>query len=461
MSDSSFEEILLLEGPPFHLEFAPIDGRHMLHFARRLIIFRCTSAAQRDAQLAAFKIGIKALLVRCPLLAGTVVPSDEKEDWRTIVPGAGLELVVKDLRKSIPTFEELEATNFPPHHFSWDLVMPISRDLSNDRPHAACKMQFSVFEGGTILTLAISHTVGDGGGMDMLTRTLLDATRLAQEDSSTIAPSGELLGIDRSFLRNIKSDLEFKFEQHPAYRLKSAAPLTVPGANTFGAGSSEIPVLLRISANGLAQLKEDATTPGARISTHDALAALMWRTIMTVRHRRSSAAQSIPLSTTSNIFMPTNARHHLKLPPSYVGNVVYQLIAGLDLGTLFSPSGLQRAALEIRRAITAITPELVGNYFAYLTDDASSRGIDYQFMNGTAGTTGFAMGTCFGSTPVLIGGDWGKAFGPVVAYRLPGDPTNVVMPKLLDGAAEVVLSMLPEEEEFVRGSEGFGKYLAL
>ncbi|KAJ7030342.1 hypothetical protein C8F04DRAFT_1111167 [Mycena alexandri] len=461
MADSTFEETLLLEGPSFHLEFAPIDGRHMLHFARRLIIFRCTSAAQRDAQLAAFKTGLKALLLRCPLLAGVVVPSNEKEDWRTIVPGQGLELVVKDLRKSIPTLDELEATNFPPHHFPWDLVMPISRDLSNDRPHAAAKMQFSAFEGGTILTLAISHSVGDGGGMDMLTRTLLDATRLAQEASSTIAPSGELLGIDRSLLCNIKSDLEFKFEQHPAYRLRSAAPLTVPGANTFGSTSSEIPILLRISANGLAQLKEDATTPGARISTHDALAALMWRTIMRVRHDRSSAAQSIPLSTTSNIFMPTNARHHLNLPPSYVGNVVYQLIAGLDLDTLFSPSGLQRAALEVRRAITAITPELVGSYFAYLTDDASSRAIDYQFMNGTAGTTGFAMGTCFGSTPVLYGGDWGKAFGPVVAYRLPGDATNVVMPKLPNGVAEVVLSMLPEEEEVVRGIEGFGKYLAL
>ncbi|KAJ7158602.1 hypothetical protein C8R46DRAFT_1109656 [Mycena filopes] len=463
MTDSSsFEETtVLLQGPSFHVDLAPIDARHMLYFSRRLIIFRCTSAAQRDAQLAAVKIGIQALLARCPILAGVVVASSEKEGWRNIVPGPGLELVVRDLRGAIPSLDELEAAHFPPRHFVWDLVMPIPRDLSHDRPHAACKLQFSAIEGGTILTFAISHAVADGFGMDALTRILIDATRLAQ-DSTATPPSGEILGIDRSVLSNMKSDVKFDFEQHPAYRLKSAALPNIPGANAFGAGSSEIPVLLRISPNGLALLKEDATTPGARISTHDALCALMWRTIIGIRHRRSSTAQSVPLSTTSNLFMPTEARRHLNLPPNYVGNVVYQLItAPLDLETLFSPAGLPRAALEIRRAIADITPARVRSYMAHLTDDASSRAIDYQFMNGTAATTGFAMGTCMGSTAVLYGGDWGKAFGPVVAYRLVGDANNVVLPKLPDGTVELLVSVLPEEEEAVRGVEGFGKYLAL
>ncbi|KAJ6513079.1 hypothetical protein C8R45DRAFT_333961 [Mycena sanguinolenta] len=104
MATTSFDDSLFIPGPSFHVELPPIDARHMFHFSRRLLFFRCSSDAQRDAQLAAFKTGIHGLLVRCPILGGvvTTLPPDEatagKEDWRTIVPGRGIELVAKDLR---------------------------------------------------------------------------------------------------------------------------------------------------------------------------------------------------------------------------------------------------------------------------------------------------------------------------------------------------------------------------
>ncbi|KAJ7112420.1 hypothetical protein C8R43DRAFT_151929 [Mycena crocata] len=464
MADSSFDNSVLLQGPSFHVDLPPIDARHMFHFSRRLIFFRCASSAQRDAQLAALKIGIQALLLRCPILAGVVtpLPPDEavkgKQDWRTIIPGEGLELVIRDRRGAIPSLEELEATGFPPHLFPWHLVMPISRDLDNSRSHAACKMQFSAIDGGTILTFATSHCVGDGGGQDAFTRILIDATRLAQTGNAAISDS-TTVGIDRSVLCNMVSDLEFNIDDHPAYRWKTTQ--TAP-PSTFGTTAAEIPVLVRFSADGLAQLKADATTPDAPpISTHDALAALMWRTVLLIRSRRAPPGQGLPPSTTSNLFMPSDARRHLSLPSPYVGNAVYQLIAGLDLGTLLSPAGLPRAAIEVRRAITAVTPARVASYMAFIRDPVASRLIDYQFMNGTTGTTSFAMGTCLGSSGVLYGGDWGEAFGPVLCYRLVGEATNVVLPKLLDGSAEVIVSVLPEEEETVRSVEGFGKYVAL
>jgi hypothetical protein len=188
----------------------------------------------------------------------------------------------------------------------------------------------------------------------------------------------------------------------------------------------------------------------------------MWRTVLLIRSRRSLAAQTVPLSTISNLFMPSSARRHLPgLPSPYVGNAVYQLITALDLGTLLSPSGLQRAASEVRRAITSVTPALVASYMAFIKDPSASRFIDYQFMNGTTGTTGFAMGTCLGSTDAIYGSDWGKAFGPVASFRLIGEPANVVMPKLPDGSAEVIVAVMPEEVETLKGVEGFGKYLTL
>ncbi|KAJ6584898.1 hypothetical protein B0H19DRAFT_1107066 [Mycena capillaripes] len=453
MAGSSFNDAVVIPGPSFHVDLPALDARHMFHFSRRLLIFRCASSVQRDAQLAALKAGIRGLLLRCPVLGGIItrLPSDvataDKQDWRTIVPGKGLELVVKDLRADIPAFKDLEAEKFPPQHFPWGLLMPFAQDLDPDSPHAACKLQFSAIEGGTILTFAMSHCVSDGTGTDEWMRVLIEETRLAQENATAPneRPNGAVVGLDRSVLCNMTSDLEFSIDQHPAYMFKNALPST--GPSTYGFTSAQIPFLLRISAAGLAQLKADATTPGERISTHDALCALI---------------AERPPSTTTNLFMPSNARRHLpSLPSPYIGNAVYQIIAALDLGTLLSPSGLQRAASEVRRAISCVTPELVASYMAFIKDPVASRFIDYQFMNGTAGTTALAMGTCLGSGDAMYGSDWGAAFGPLVRFRLVGEPNNMVMPKLPDGSAEVMVGCTAEEVEVVKGIECFGKYLVL
>ena len=96
MADSSFlDHTVLISGPQFHVDLAALDARHPVHYSRRLLIFRCTSASQLDAQLSALKTGLQALIRRCPILSGIVVPlptdeaSDGKEDWRTVVPDRG------------------------------------------------------------------------------------------------------------------------------------------------------------------------------------------------------------------------------------------------------------------------------------------------------------------------------------------------------------------------------------
>ncbi len=335
MADSSFlDHTVLIPGLSFHIDLAALDARHPVHYSRRLLVFRCASSAQRDAQLAAFKAGLQALVLRCPILAGIVAPlppdvaSDGQQDWRTIVPDRGLELIVRDLRTAMPSFEELEAAEFPSLHLPYDLLMPIPQDLGNDLPFAACKMQFSAIDGGTILTFAMSHSVADGTGMNELMRVLSQETRFAQDHSSEsvanevrsmVVTAG--MGQDRSVIRNMSSEMVFSMEQHPAYRWKTTPPANAPPlepapTHPFEATSPEIPVLLRISAADLAQLKADATLPGAPpISTHDALSALIWRSVLLIRSRRSALAQNLPASTIGSIFMPSDARRHLNLPP--------------------------------------------------------------------------------------------------------------------------------------------------
>jgi hypothetical protein len=465
MADSSFSnDEVFIQGPSFHIDLAPLDALHPVHYSPRLLIFRCASSAQRDAQLAALKTGLQALVSRCPILGGIVVTlptdvaTDSQQDWRTIVLGQGIELVVRDLRTAIASFDELQAAEFPalqlPHH----LLMPLPEELG-DRPFPSCKVQFSAIEGGTIITFTISHSLADGSGTNELMRILSEEAKLAQEPSSDGTRSTGL-GLDRSVLRNITSRLPFKIEDHPAFRWETPSPANAEPVppHPFEATSPETTVLLRISAGNLAQLKVDATLPGAPpISTHDALSALIWRTVLLIRSKRSPSAQDLLDSTVGSLFMPSDGRRHLSLPQSYIGNAVYQLTANLDLKTLLSPSGLGHAASALRRAIKAVNSELVASYMTGLKE----RWIGWQFMNGTLSTAGVAMGTDWTSTS-MYSDDWGEAFGPVVRYRYPGavgEGGNCILPKLPDGSAEVMVGVMPAEVEVLKGNEGFGKYL--
>jgi trichothecene 3-O-acetyltransferase len=95
--------------------------------------------------------------------------------------GPGLELIVRDLQNDIPSLTRLEADGFPVVQLPYDLLMPIPKDISNESPFAACKMQFSITNGGTILTFAMSHIVADGAGTNEIFRVLSEQTRIAQQ----------------------------------------------------------------------------------------------------------------------------------------------------------------------------------------------------------------------------------------------------------------------------------------
>jgi len=320
-------------------------------------------------------------------------------------------------------------------------------------------------------------------------RVLSEEVRLAQgrDDVSVesslstgaVTTKTPTMGLDRSMLRNITSDMPFDIKNHPAYRLSptptttTPAPLEPPSPHPFAATTPEIPILLHIPATALARLKADATpssSPSSSnhketfISTHDALCALVWRTTLLIRSRRSSTHHPSSASTPANFYMPSDARKHLGLPASYVGNAVYQLTASLPLGILLDRDakvGLREAAAAIRRCIVSTTPELVGSYYAKLRETW----IGWAFLE-DYDTTGVGMGSGWTSGEVVYeSSDWGSAFGggKVVRYRYPGGVGVggiTVLPQLGGGGgAEVVLCVQEGEVGTLMGMEGFGPYL--
>lgn len=456
------DEHLLFPGPDFNINLPRIDACHPVYYARRLLIFRCTSDEQRDAQLEAFKRGVKALVQRCPLLAGKFsrLPANEAstqvDEWRNIVPSEGLGFAVRDLRRKLPSYSALEKEIFPPTELKYNLLVPIAKDVGSEGP--ACKIQYSAIEGGAILCWAMSHSVGDGGANNELIRVLAEEVKLASEGGDEKIEKMEVMNLDRSAVIGIKSDISFRVEEHPGYRAQPPPPTpeeTSERANhPFRAIKPEIPLIFTISSASLNQMKKDATPPApAWISTHDALVALIWRTQIQLHRQRSPAAQALPESTLTTLFMPSDARKALNLPSPYIGNAIYQLSATLPLSTLLSENGLQSAALAIRQAITAVSTEKVKSYYAKMRDEW----VEWAFL-GSYDTTGVAMGTAW-TSGALYDFDWGKDFGKMTSYRMPDEAFNTVLPKLVNGGAEIAVGVMPEEVEKLKGMEEFMKYV--
>jgi hypothetical protein len=430
------EHTIVIPGPHFHVDLPALDARHPVHYSRRLLFFCCAGAAQRAAQLAALQRGLRALLQVCPVLGGRVAP--HPDDWRTLVPAAGLALHVRDRRSALPSFAALEAANFPPAALPHEALVPVLGDCA-----AACEVQLSALEGGTVLALAMSHTVADGGGLDALMAVLADA--VAGRATAHLPRMGE----DRRVLRELASGAPLELAEHPGYRWKTLPEPAPP--HPFATRREEVPVLLHLRAPALPRLKAAATAH----STHDALAALVWRTTLLIRSRRARDVDVDP-ATQTRLFLPCDARAHLGLGGAYVGNAVYQLAAALPLGALLGPAGLAAGAAALRAAISAATLERVRSCVAA----AAEPELEWAFLDGSVGSTGVALGTNLGSGPALYAREWGAHFGKVVRLRQPaGGVPAYVLPRRADGSVEVVVSVLPEEAEVLRGPEGFGPYL--
>jgi trichothecene 3-O-acetyltransferase len=446
---------ILFPSPSFHVDLAALDALHPVHYSRRLLLFSCDQES-REAQIEALQVGARALAQRCPILGGMVTGFHPQQtynivnlNWRTIVPGAGIELIISDQSDALPSFEVLAKQDFSVDKLPYDLLVPFPQDVGNEGV-AACKLQYTAIEGGTILTWSMSHSVADGSGNNELMRLLAEAICRADGDASATAATIDIVGLDRSQIRNLTSNEPFRIQDHPGYMLN--APVG-PAPHPFQTTRPEPPLTFTISASNLAKLKADAQHVDAPpISTHDAMCALIWRTTILIRSQRSPEARNIPPDSETQLFFPTDGRRHLRLPLSYIGNAVYQLKVTLPLSEVLSATGLQLTASAVRRAINAITPDKVRSIMA----ETNKKWTDWAFI-ASYNSTGVAMGTDWTSHEVYQH-DWGKAFGKLKAFRYPGEEgTNVIFPKRRDGGADIVIAACEDEHDTVK--EAFAPYI--
>jgi hypothetical protein len=272
------------KGPGFDFEFAANDALIFNLYSYRILVFKIDRPQDHIEATETLKKGLQKLVQRCPPLGGVVVSVDnqpgEQHGWKKARPGGGIKLVVRDLRTQL-NYSDLEAKDFPPTALKCDEVVPISPApiMEGDAPGSV--FQFTWIEGGALLAVGIDHPIADGNGMNTIMGLLAEECRFAQSPNGTVSEDKTVLGIDRRLVRSLESKTKNKPEDHPSYTFLSEPPSHDEGDH--GEAPHTDQYMFQIIPEKLVELKE-VSTDGHRISTHDAICALAWRSVMLARY---------------------------------------------------------------------------------------------------------------------------------------------------------------------------------
>jgi len=117
--------------------------------------------------------------------------------------------------------------------------------------------------------------------------------------------------------------------------------------------------MFQITPARLTELKQAATTVNPRISTHDAISTLTWRSVILARYK----AGMIPnLNTKIKFHSPTDVYRFVGLDKDYGGNMVYYITCKMPLHDLLGPDSLPKLAALIRSTFETRDKELVAGY---------------------------------------------------------------------------------------------------
>jgi hypothetical protein len=406
-------------GPHFDFDFAITDAIVFNLYSYRILVFKIDNPSGHAATTSSLKTALQKLVERCPPLGGVVVNIEnkpgEQHGWKKVRPGPGIKLVVRDLRSKLD-YHDLEARNFPTEALKCEEVVPISPAPVVEGEAPASVFQYTWIKGGALLTVGIDHPITDGNGMNTIMGMLAEECKRAhsepeQPKNSSFPQDRAVLGTNRSAVRALESKTKDRPEDHPGYKFLSEPP---SHEESHGPEPDISQFMFQITPAKLEELKKTANTLNPRISTHDAITALLWRSVMLARY---TAGTITDLDTEVEFYLPTDVRRFLELDNDYIGNVVYFVTGKMPLRDLLQPSSLPKLAASIRSALESRDEELIGGYHSLCKRLPDLSQMSFAMLESVT-TTSFALGTSWRAGQ-MYGADWGSDFGPVMRFRSP------------------------------------------
>lgn len=350
---------IFITGPEPQLKLVPNDVWLPGLYSRRILCFELSPNSSRDQVIDVVRRGLQALVTGTPELGATSVvvpdaaPHDSSQPWRALVPGKGIELVIKDLSASFKTFEQLEKSAFPITEFRDSELMPIEGPIVPE-PAAIARFQLSFIGGGVLLSSCLYHHLTDGNGMNAIMRAIAEECSKATKTSEDLPP--RVMDTSRAVFEATKDGLT-DLKNHPAYNIVDGA--FIPGAHhdepNAGPPPRFCPQYYYLTDSKAQALKAYGSTHSP-VSTHDAMNAALWRNLIISRVHTKELTD---LSQTSTLSIPHNARKYLGLPSTWVGNCTYFIAAQATISEILEPESLPLLASRIRAAMNNVTPEHV------------------------------------------------------------------------------------------------------
>ncbi len=423
---------------------------------------------------------LRSTIEEIPFLAGSVVPFSEDQPWlHDLRPHGAAHLEINNLCQEIK-FLDLRKAHFSSSLLDTEQLCPFPEPVYvRDGPIDVCRLRANFVDGGLLLVVSIIHTVCDGRGITEVLKVFADNFRKAQTGEPTNRSTvhedtrKQPFSFDRAAILS-GNGLPGAIENHPGwtaspprFRGGSGHPKTL--CTTFHISSDSIRALKKaasssspsssafsaVNISNPTKYKETYPSDQATvISTHDAIAALIWRSIMVARHR----AGILSGDASTHFCQAVDCRTRLGLPEPYFGNAIYGVRASLALPHLalapesfdgFQIPGLQAAARAIRAEVNAVTADKFRDLLGFV--ERTDREVLTRLSvldDLSVGSILFVSYFKFEMHEL----DFGEALGgKMEAFRLPsrgilpGMP--VVLPQLPDGSCEFVIN---EQEDVVR-----------
>ncbi|KAJ5747737.1 uncharacterized protein N7511_009433 [Penicillium nucicola] len=358
-------------------------------------------------------------------------------------------VVVKDLRQSdaFPwSHKELKERSFPVAAFDANLICRQSVFPKPGDRLPTSLVQANFIRGGLVLNWCALHLVGDGASFHLWLKIWADGCRRAQHESLGPLYLDEAIWNDREALMKPAGHNKGRLENHPEYTLVDVLPASGPPPKATD--PNQRTQLFYFSPESLQALKEEASPKNSTelsdqkwISTNDAVSALLWRSVQTIRNPLDTL-EGDPISVLS-ISMDGRSRMEPKIHPDTLGCCLLWSAPSVSIRKMLQSLNLADLATIIRKAVSKADNQYTDDVMTLIDnlDDtrclALTAGLDSAGVNCTQSS--------WASYP-LYSLDWGSKLGHnMTSVRMPGngplDGIQIILPMLPDGGMEVLVGV--------------------
>ena len=436
-------------------ELGPFDVMPMMRFYSAILLaFPLTNQSSQSTITHRFEATTSSLFAHYPWLAGQV---ERDREWQgedegsrpfKIAPnhiGTFKYVEAQDVSTAMPSYKQLKDAKFPMSMLDANTLTSYkgAPDHYGDEDHTPVfNIRLSFVEGGLLACFNVMHSAMDGNGLGQLIKQF--ATTMRGEDipegdikaGNLIAnqvlpslPTGEVhLELHNSMIKDPKSQSD---------------PLPKSSAESSWAYFNFSPARMI----KLKQVASQKCRPGARISSDDAITALLWRAITRAR------SPKLDMSSSTIMTRAVNLRGKLEppLPMTFLTNCVMGHNSNLRLSALISMD-LSDVAILLRQDLNSIDDHFVRSYITFLRSVRDKASISFMPPNPEKD---YCLSS-WGNWPVY-GSDFGEGLGKPEYVRRPRttpmDGLGFVMPKTEEGGLAVALGLADEALDALRKDE--------